>query len=589
MNIKKLHFSIIILSILLFTACGDDILINSSSSSSSVTSSSSSSSSSVSTSVNVHITEGETNYIPIFSERWPSYTSPEPVNRMLWNGGGSTATVNETLAESFEGIKSLAIIYNEQNGGWWGFAHTFVTSVGGFTPKRTDMTAYWNWNLHFRIKGNPVSANNVIVNINSGLYNDILSQNDSYKTAWSLSSLGFTGSGDWEEININFSSQTNIDWKNFTFTFLLEGKQITANDTIYIDDLYWWIEKVNHGTPNPNPLPNSTPNPVNTTPDSFYDITYVGAKFVPPAGKTLLILGQDKVNIPENVNASGVIAGGFASYMGVSSDIGITNDSTQDFPYIQNSKWLVDTYPNTVLQLAMWMVGSAHAFPVDYPQNTTNGLYDNNIDTLCNWAKDAQIPIFLRIGYEFDGLHNKLEPTEYINAYKYIADRIRLTNGVTNIAFVWHSYASTPYNGYSVSDWYPGDNYVDWFGLSVFFAHPTFDPNKTYMNNFVDLARTHFKPVMIAEACPNGGIFPLNYKTWNEWFVKVFSYIYEKNIKAYSYINANWDLIPQFATANWGDTRTHQFPLIQNSWLNEINKPRYMKQSASLFGELLDY
>ena len=40
--------------------------------------------------------------------------------------------------------------------------------------------------------------------------------------------------------------------------------------------------------------------------------------------------------------------------------------------------------------------------------------------------------------------------------------------GVNNVAFVWHSYIFASYNGFPISAWYPGDEYVDWVGVSLF-------------------------------------------------------------------------------------------------------------------------
>jgi beta-mannanase len=48
-----------------------------------------------------------------------------------------------------------------------------------------------------------------------------------------------------------------------------------------------------------------------------------------------------------------------------------------------------------------------------------------------------------------------------VKAYKRFVDITR-EEGVNNVAFVWHSYAAQPYNGYALASWYPGDDYVDW-------------------------------------------------------------------------------------------------------------------------------
>ena len=222
------------------------------------------------------------------------------------------------------------------------------------------------------------------------------------------------------------------------------------------------------------------------------DKTYTGiqyeSKFVPPDGKILLIGGQDRHQITDLTKSWGIIPGGFACYFGAGDTGGIWSNQAveKDTNNIQNAKWLAETYPNSVLQMALWMVGSAKGWG-NYCANFTNGKYDTFLDNYCNFAKSVHRPIFLRIGYEFDGAHNMFEPNEYIKAYHYIVDYIRKKD-VSNIAFVWHSEAHSGYKKYSVMEWYPGDTYVDWFGLSVFHEHVYFGKITPYLEKFVDLA-----------------------------------------------------------------------------------------------------
>jgi beta-mannanase len=100
----------------------------------------------------------------------------------------------------------------------------------------------------------------------------------------------------------------------------------------------------------------------------------------------------------------------------------------------------------------MWMAGKW-----DVAKRAGNGDYDAVVKQYSAWAKTAQRPIYLRIGHEFDGPHNELEPRDCVKAYRRIVDLMR-AGGVDNIAFVWHSYASRTYKGYPLSSRYPGDD-----------------------------------------------------------------------------------------------------------------------------------
>lgn len=194
-------------------------------------------------------------------------------------------------------------------------------------------------------------------------------------------------------------------------------------------------------------------------------------------------------------------------------------------------------------------------------------------------------PVYLRIGYEFDGMHNELEPDIYVKAYRHIVDFLR-NDGVDNIAYVWHSYASKPYKDFKVSKWYPGDAYVDWVGISVFgHAYDNTDFGE-YCDAVLELAKTHKKPVMIAESNPIKGIDIEDASAWQDWFVNFFSFCYNKNIKAISFINENWQRLTIDGIGEWKDGRLYNNDQVAKAWFLETNKERYLKQSPELFEEL---
>lgn len=154
--------------------------------------------------------------------------------------------------------------------------------------------------------------------------------------------------------------------------------------------------------------------------------------------------------------------------------------------------------------------------------------------------------------------------------------------GVENVAFVWHSYASAPYMNYPISDWYPGDDYVDWVGISLF-GHMYARVPSRHLEAVFEFAKDKKKPVMIAEASPTQGID--NRFAWDDWFVNFLSLSYERNIKAISLINEDWERF-FFPGLNWGDARLQNDPDVSAAWFMETNKDRYLKQSPELFRQL---
>ncbi len=323
---------------------------------------------------------------------------------------------------------------------------------------------------------------------------------------------------------------------------------------------------------------------IQTSVDSQFVYSYEKTKFVPPAGKTLLIQGQTYESINEYRDCLKYrnYPGGWSAYWAVTQFTGVTESFKNVTNSTQNHQFLVDRFPNMVLHSDMWMVGKW-----DVDQKTVDGVYDDVILQYCNWVKGLDRPVYLRIGYEFDGPHNQLEPETYVKAYRHIVDIMR-NQGVENVAYVWHSYASKPFKDYPIASWYPGDDYVDWVGISVFFQpYSGIEPNEE-TNALLAFAKAHKKPVMIAESNPVRGISKKDTKVWDEWFANFFSFTYRKNIKAISFINEDWTRIQIDGLSEWKDARLYNNELISKAWHLETGDSRYLKQSDELF-KLLGY
>ena len=316
--------------------------------------------------------------------------------------------------------------------------------------------------------------------------------------------------------------------------------------------------------------------------DSSYVYPYKETKYVPPADKTLLIVGQtlSMINEYRDFTKKNNNPAGWSAYWGVTEFSGFKGPWTTSSGDVQDHNFLVKKFDNMVLHSAMWMVGKW-----EVAKKTSEGQYDDVIQKYARWAKKADRPIYLRLGYEFDGPHNELEPEEYVEAYRHIVDIMR-KEGVKNVAFVWHSYASTPYKNYSLSEWYPGDDYVDWVAISVFFQPYDDILNHKETNDVLNFAKEKGKPVMIAEANPVLGIDKGDSKVWESWFVDFFSFCYNKNIKAIAFINENWQRMNLSGIGEWKDSRLYNNSEVAEKWLFEIEKNRYLKQSPELYEQL---
>lgn len=358
--------------------------------------------------------------------------------------------------------------------------------------------------------------------------------------------------------------------------------------------------------------------------------TCFGQSILPPDGKTLLVIGQDLKSVYDYKN-SGYFPepGGVTSYLNLYD---VSNPSAF-YPYgalgedlngqvADDVDWGAGPlnthnagygYPNSALAIGVYMTE-------DYYPNglagIANGDYDTELTRLGTFLQDLDQPVFLRIGYEFDGMWNTgyNNTTNYKNAYKRIVDIIRPMAPKTMM--VWQA-STSPVDdileGYheNIEDWYPGDEYVEYMGYSWFLST---QQQYDLTDELVDFARAKGKPVMVSESAPQGyDLNELNYRyintmlggepgtnpvsktadqIWDEWFKPYFQYIHDNSdvIRVVAYINADWDSQPKWASpyneGYWGDSRVEANTGIREKWLNEIETDFWIHGSETLFEEL---
>jgi hypothetical protein len=295
------------------------------------------------------------------------------------------------------------------------------------------------------------------------------------------------------------------------------------------------------------------------------------------------------------------IAAGFAGYTNVINADGLRLPRAQEAGVanseagVQWAQYYTDHFPNTVLQLAVWLDYENHLDDIN------NGLQDAKITSLGQWIKNTRKPVYLRIGYEFDNewsIMNSANPTiagkrriaaKYKLAYNRIAHIIRDVVGAGNVTFVWHSYAqlwslpNTTTGWLGAMEYYPGDEYVQWVAISYF----EINQNQCIQarNYIAQLAVTLNKPLMIAEsaAIRNNGVH--NPNVWNNWFVPYFNYITQNNVKLVSYISVDFDDRGNTSGSNWNwnDARVQADPAVFLNWRTQLQNPRYLKSSSSLY------
>ncbi len=320
--------------------------------------------------------------------------------------------------------------------------------------------------------------------------------------------------------------------------------------------------------------------------------------FVPPDGKQLMVIGQDTISIDDYRNHVGVEPAGVTTYISLSDLGGLTN-GVDNGGGPNNAGYLQQQYPNSIHAIAVYLVNQLGG--------VNSGAYDGQMDQLINTLKSWERPVLLRWGYEADGAWNGYDPGAYVQAFQKMSQKVEQA-GADNIAMVWQvaSYCGGTYGGRAFTDWYPGDQYVDWLAFSYFTPQ---DCNNSAIDSFMNFARSKNKPVMIAESasqrydiqvgtynsCGNrcaADQQKSSEQIWNEWFVNYFNYIdqHKDLIKVAAYINADWDSqslwAPPYGMGYWGDTRVQESSLIRDNWISEITKANWLPASPTLFSTL---
>jgi hypothetical protein len=291
----------------------------------------------------------------------------------------------------------------------------------------------------------------------------------------------------------------------------------------------------------------------------------------------------------------GLIPSGVTGYTSLQRLEGLTT-ATDFGAGVHHFDYLAQEYPTSVLVLGF--------YAVNFLDPIVEGRAEGRIEKFLDYLERHDRPLYLRFGYEFDGPWNYYEPEKFKLAWRVSYEKMK-ERGIDHTAMVWQSstHCAGTYKDLPLTAWYPGDEYVDWIGLSYFMpeecdAEPVLD--------LLQFAREHQKPVMIAESTPQGydlreSTFSLDghefVKTspeaiWDQWYQPYFDLIYSHSdvIRAVAYINVRWQdqqmWGPPYSSGYWGDSRVQASDLIAERWKSELLKDKWLHAGDDLFSSL---
>lgn len=280
-----------------------------------------------------------------------------------------------------------------------------------------------------------------------------------------------------------------------------------------------------------------------------------------------------------SVNQKKILPPDYGIYNGAFPDMGSTEDSVT-FARLKAFENLTGKKPAWVYFSDNWFSGIR--FPVqkaeiisdfgsvpfirlmprkDFNENNADPFYslkkiaDGNFDReLTEYANDVKKfgePVMIEFGTEMNGdwfpwsgVYSNGNPGIFKNAYIRIIEIFRKQKA-ENVTWVFHvNYDSSPKEKWNtMADYYPGDEYIDWIGMSIYGAQ---HPNDEWVN-ISGIFETAYKELAAVSLNKPLAVFEfgvIENKLKPEWIKEFFSIIKDRKfsrIKGISYWHSNWD------------------------------------------------
>ena len=338
-----------------------------------------------------------------------------------------------------------------------------------------------------------------------------------------------------------------------------------------------------------------------------------------PAGKTLVVVGQDPASVDDYESTLGTPAAGEMTYLFL-----------EDAPAklgagLAAAEARADRRgPGAVVQVGLGVGSTVWNTLAGAPTGpgmlgVGAGLRDRQIAALAKALNASDHTWYLRIGYEFDLLGGQWgTPEEYKLGYRRVVDRLRAA-GVDNAAYVWHSAGAfwrladysgkdgfiggldqsrslaDPFLGATSTDllpiarFYPGRRYVDFFAVSYFgdaccFGRSSKASRDVYDKRTRELlseAQALGLPSMIGEATPAYAGFDSGADSL-DWLDRFLGLVEAFDLRMTSLIVPDWPKAPgqdwdaAFWNGYWPDARVHRHRSAREEWVRRTSAPRYV-------------
>jgi beta-mannanase len=137
--------------------------------------------------------------------------------------------------------------------------------------------------------------------------------------------------------------------------------------------------------------------------------------------------------------------------------------------------------------------------------NIADGKFDGYITSFAKSVAAEKWPIALRFAHEMNGnwypwseQENGNHKGDYVKAWRHVHDLFQQA-GASNVIWVWSPNIVRPVKKVALAPLYPGDQYVDWIGLTGYQQIDETSPDQTFDPTLKIIRKFTSKPVLVTE------------------------------------------------------------------------------------------
>ncbi|MFE9656578.1 glycoside hydrolase family 26 protein [Micromonospora sp. NPDC006431] len=201
------------------------------------------------------------------------------------------------------------------------------------------------------------------------------------------------------------------------------------------------------------------------------------------------------------------------------------------------------------------------------------GDFDSYLRSWADGIKSLGYPVAIRFGHEMNGYWypwcesvNGNQPGDYVKAWRHIHDLFRAA-GATNVTWVWSPNNRWDDSTPKLATFYPGDDYVDWVGISGYYStvftsdYRSFDT--IFSQSIQEIRAFTSKPLVITET----GASDANGRK-AEWITEAFRMLPRYR----DIIGVIWFEVDKQKELDW---RIVSSPAVAKAFAKAVADPRY--------------